>query len=435
MASKLSKIASSNDILAQIAAQEVTSSTVSRVPLGLIRVDPNQPRKLRVANVAQGTGNDDPSVPNVRLADAQRLVEQEGAASDDSASLVRLALNILQDGVRTPITVSPADDQTYRLVTGERRVTAALLAYNWTLHEKESLESYKLRPGYDYSSIPAVVEDAQGAERFRIQVAENLLREDMTPEDMGRAWKRMLEESMFPNVYAIARHFGIDETTIQGHIDLVDMAVEAAELGSMGVVSQEVIGRLLSDLRGARKRNKPAALYDAFVRIWKERTQIDANGKPIYPSQRQVLDAARAVKSEPTQPAPVAEPTPAPTPAQTPVVVMDDGVMDGEDVASIDHFADEMQIVEQAEHSENDSEPLPANVSESDFKATGTGANTPRAPRAPALDRPHRLEKLNVPAFDLSERSAKKILEALGLSVDGEVTGQLFAEALAGLDG
>ncbi len=424
MATKLN-----STLLREIQSAE-RSSTFANVSLFQIRLDPNQPRKLQFGSLVDNPDGV-PMPPAVRLTEVQRFLS--GAAEENQAALVRLAVNILQDGVRTPITATVDAGGLYRVVTGERRVTAALMARNWAddvRNKKPGAETYTLRAGYDYDTIPAVVEPVENAERFRVQVAENLLRQDMSAEDLGRAWKKMLDDSLFPNVYSIARHFGLEETRVQSHLDMVNMSDVVVDLRSRGIQGLETVGRLLSDLRTAEKRGEPAALYDRYLEIWDARTGQDDAGNLIYPSARSVMDAARqSLKVSPVV-APVAQSNQAPTaPAPQPAVpkVARDPVADTLDVGDTGELSTGSSVGDFADELEADTGDV------DDLPDARVGENIPRAPTASALDRPHKDAPLIIPSFQMSRDQARRLLKNnFGINLtDTELTANAVLNAIS----
>jgi ParB-like chromosome segregation protein Spo0J len=428
MASKLK----SNLLLEIQAAGNHAAMTYAE--LDKIRLDPSQPRKLKLG-YSPDNADGVPVPPDIPLSNVPALLVASGDARDDSAELVRLAVNILQDGVRTPITVTTAQGGLFKVVTGERRVTAALMARKWARELATGAEDltslgYTPRAGYNFDTIAAVVDSVEPNDRFRMQVAENLLRQDMSAEDMGRAWKKMLDDGLFPNVYAIARHFGMEETRIQSHIDLVDMSEEVTQLRDLGITGLEVTGRLLSSLRKARKQNEPATLYDNFLAIWKAHTTYTADGTPIHPGARSVLELARAEKS-------LASVETAATTAAIPAAALNTEPADSLDTGADREFEREF-AAEQADNGEAFDQELaaeqaviPARESQRDFETASVGENIPRNVAAPALDKTHKSDVLSVPAFDLSPAQARRALALLGVELQpDEVTADALIEAL-----
>jgi ParB-like chromosome segregation protein Spo0J len=418
MASKLNS-ALLNDIKA------ADRSATGVIPLFQVRLDPSQPRKLKLG-FAPDNKDGLPIVPKLKLSDVASLIETN--ASDDATALARLAVNVLQEGVLVPITVSAEAGSVYRVITGERRVTAALLAREWAEAAKAKqidLEAlgYRLLPSYDYDTIPAAVSKVSDDTRFRVQIAENLLRQDMSAEDLGRAWKKMLDDGLFPNVHNIAKHFGWEETKIQAQIDMVDMAETVAELKSRGIVGAEIVGRLLSDLRVAQKKGVEPRLYNRYVQMWDANTQRDEDGEPIYPSERRILDLVRkSLKKEDEQSAPpsedVVQTTDDPQEDDLEELSVHQEELPAEVLEAISEALKEIEADESAVHTER--------------KTAPAGESAPRAPKAPAPDSPHQTsEHINIDAFSLSREQARIVMAQLGAHVtDDEVTARALIDAI-----
>src|SRR4051812_18678897 len=106
-----------------------------RLPRTLLDPNPDQPR---------------------RLADADRLAE--------------LAADVQERGILEPLLVRPTDDGRYQVIAGGRRLAAAEIA------------------GLD--QVPCLIRDDLTDEEARaIALVENLQREDLDPEDEGRAFQ------------------------------------------------------------------------------------------------------------------------------------------------------------------------------------------------------------------------------------------------------
>lgn len=87
--------------------------------------------------------------------------------------LDELAASIKAQGVIEPIVVRPDGDGAYEIVAGARRFRAAQLA--------------------GLKDIPAVVRDYDDAQVFEVQIVENLQRQDITPLDEARGFKRLVD--------------------------------------------------------------------------------------------------------------------------------------------------------------------------------------------------------------------------------------------------
>lgn len=122
------------------------------IPLAVIDPNPDQPRKL---------------------ADADRLAE--------------LAADIAARGVLEPLIVRPAGDGRYQVIAGGRRRAAAEIA--------------------GLGEVPCLVrEDLTDDEARAIALVENLQREDLDPEDEGRAFAVLVDQGWSQRKIAQAIH-------------------------------------------------------------------------------------------------------------------------------------------------------------------------------------------------------------------------------------
>ncbi|MGI6461934.1 MAG: ParB/RepB/Spo0J family partition protein [Candidatus Hydrogenedentales bacterium] len=88
-------------------------------------------------------------------------------------TLEELSASIRRDGVQEPVIVRKADDG-YELVSGERRVRAAVMA--------------------DLETIPAVCREVSDADMLRLGLIENIQREDLNPIELARGYRQLIEQ-------------------------------------------------------------------------------------------------------------------------------------------------------------------------------------------------------------------------------------------------
>jgi ParB family chromosome partitioning protein len=88
-------------------------------------------------------------------------------------TLQELAESIKRDGVQDPVIVRRVGDQ-YELVTGERRVRAAIMA--------------------GLQTIPAICREVSDADMLKLGLIENIHREDLNPIELAQAYQALLEE-------------------------------------------------------------------------------------------------------------------------------------------------------------------------------------------------------------------------------------------------
>ncbi|OFC30216.1 ParB/RepB/Spo0J family partition protein [Acidithiobacillus caldus] len=144
-------------------------------PLEQVEPDPNQPR--------------------------QRM-----AADGDGQRLEDLAESILEHGILQPITVEQIGEDRYRIVSGERRYRAALIA-------RDSGKPCA-RAGYDLTKIPAIVVQIQGDQnRLEMQLVENIAREDMSDDDIAEALHILMDTCGLSKA-DVARRLGRDRAWV-----------------------------------------------------------------------------------------------------------------------------------------------------------------------------------------------------------------------------
>ena len=121
----------------------------------------------------------------------------------EEESLEGLARSIREVGMLQPVLVAPAGDgETYQLISGERRLRAAR-----RLGERE---------------IPALVVDNLAASATRIQLIENLQREDLNPVERALGIRALMEKEGLSKAAAAAR-LGVPRTTLTDWLDVLDL--------------------------------------------------------------------------------------------------------------------------------------------------------------------------------------------------------------------
>lgn len=91
----------------------------------------------------------------------------------DEETLQELAESIRKDGVQEPVIVRRAGGD-YELVSGERRVRAAVMA--------------------DLETVPAVCRDVSDHDMLKLGLIENIQREDLNPIDLAHAYHDLIQE-------------------------------------------------------------------------------------------------------------------------------------------------------------------------------------------------------------------------------------------------
>src|SRR6516162_316930 len=130
-------------------------------------------------------------------------------------TLKELANSILSSGVLQPILVRRVDGK-YQLIAGERRLRAAKLA---------GLES-----------VPAVIRDLGDRETLELAVTENVMREDLNPIEVARAYCSLQERFQLGHD-EIATRIGVNRSTVSNTLRLLRLPQRLQELVANGNVS------------------------------------------------------------------------------------------------------------------------------------------------------------------------------------------------------
>ncbi len=434
--------------LAQAQAAVASNAGIPKgyIPLDDIRLDPNQPRKLSLRETGElAAASDVPAYPRVALpkieADVEN-VEEVTSTDDDTTKIVRLAVSILRHGIMQPISCTvflDGDKTLFRVVSGERRVRAALLARHWVREDeagKLSIEAlgYKRKPGYDFGLIPAVIMTVDEAVRFEMQVLENELRENMSPSERGLAYKALLEHGAYRNPTHLANSLGVDDVVVQRLVDRATYVAEADELERLGVDNWDVVGRLCTQIRKGRKD-----VFEAFVEKWNELSEPVGGGEFKRPAPRYVwalISPTGQKKEAQTQKAPAAPARPlAPEPTLSTTRAVEGEESSGEASSHATAGSDDTWSPTDALDGRD------ANVDDSAFAAS-LGAATEPVPRGTSAEagaqeessqkapvQPRRTD-LDVPGFRISLETAKAILGSIGYPAGETVDEMVFMEAL-----
>jgi len=125
--------------------------------------------------------------------------------SFDEESLNELVMSVEEHGIIQPITVRRAADNTYQLISGERRIRAA---------EKAGLKR-----------IPAFVREAGDENMLELALVENIQREDLDAIEVAISYQRLIEEFDLTQE-ALGDRVGKKRATIANYLRLLNLPVE-----------------------------------------------------------------------------------------------------------------------------------------------------------------------------------------------------------------
>jgi len=134
----------------------------------------------------------------------------------DEASLKELSDSIREKGILQPILAERSGDGSYTIVAGERRVRAARLA--------------------GLQKIPVVVREFTQQEKLEIALIENVQREDLTPVEEARAYRRLMEMANLSQEQ-VALKVGKERSTIANSLRLLKLPEEALEALGKGSIT------------------------------------------------------------------------------------------------------------------------------------------------------------------------------------------------------
>ena len=125
--------------------------------------------------------------------------------SFDEESLNELVMSVEEHGIIQPITVRRGSDNTYQLISGERRIRAA---------EKAGLKR-----------IPAFVREAGDENMLELALVENIQREDLDAIEVAISYQRLIEEFSLTQE-ALGERVGKKRATIANYLRLLHLPVE-----------------------------------------------------------------------------------------------------------------------------------------------------------------------------------------------------------------
>ena len=157
--------------------------------------------------------------------------------ASDGAAVPELAESIAAAGIIEPLVVRQADDGTYEVVAGERRLLAA--------------RSLQLR------EVPRIVTECTKNEALMISLTENVQRTDLNPMEKAYGLSRLLEDFALTQE-EIGWRIGMSQSAIAHHLRLLVLPAEVQELIKNGTLSMGH-GKVLAGL-GDKKQAVALAL-------------------------------------------------------------------------------------------------------------------------------------------------------------------------------
>lgn len=154
---------------------------IQRVPLEMIDVNPNQPRK-----------------------------------DFDETALSELAASIKLHNIIQPLTVTAIANGRFRLIAGERRFRASKIA--------------------GLKDVPVYVRETKDSQILELALLENLQREDLNAIEIGISYKRLMDELEYTQDQ-VAERMGKERSTVANYIRLLKLPPDIQVAVRNGTIS------------------------------------------------------------------------------------------------------------------------------------------------------------------------------------------------------
>ncbi len=161
-----------------------------------------------------------------------RADPQQARKYFDEESLKELANDIERNGLQNPITIRP-DGNIYRIIHGERRFRAHKILKRDT--------------------ITSIVREVSEEETHDLQLSENIQREDLSPIELAREFKRRIEKGQTQE--EIAQVIGKSRAYVTQRLQLLRLSDRQQEKIAKGEISFSV-ARELVRIKDEEKREQ-----------------------------------------------------------------------------------------------------------------------------------------------------------------------------------
>ncbi len=158
------------DITSQGISQSTVVGAISEIPVSQIEANPFQPRSR---------------------------FEKE--------ALQELADSIKKQGIIQPLTVRKLGYDKYQLISGERRLKAAIIA--------------------ELDKVPVYIRVADDMQMLEMALVENIQREDLNPIEIGVSYQQLIEECKLTQE-ELSKRVGKNRTTITNYIRLLKLPAD-----------------------------------------------------------------------------------------------------------------------------------------------------------------------------------------------------------------
>lgn len=191
--------------------------------------------------------------------------KHQSRKSFDEDELNALAHTIKEHGIRQPLTLLGKSDDTYEVISGERRLRAAKIA--------------------GLNRVPAIiVYDEKSAEE--IALIENIQRADLTPLELGEGLLGLMKRGVFESQADMARKLGLQRTKVSEAISLTRMSPTIKDL----VITHKINNRdLLRDILALRTEEEQIHLIKKTFLLDQDSDLKNVSLKRVHLSAKSIL--------------------------------------------------------------------------------------------------------------------------------------------------
>ncbi len=182
----------------------------------------------------------------VKLVDIEPNKDQP-RKSFDRAALEELASSIKEHGLLQPIVVKPLTNGTYRIIAGERRWRASMIA--------------------ELERVPVIIKDLGEQEIMEVALIENLQRQDLNPVEEALGYKSLIDLYNLTQE-EVAVRVGKSRVAVTNALRLLNLNERELEMLKRGTINAGQARTILSaDDPLLRERIADMALDGASVRM------------------------------------------------------------------------------------------------------------------------------------------------------------------------
>ena len=215
------------------------------------------PTGFDIANVAGPSEQ----IRQILLTDLEANPDQPRKHFDEQ-SLKELSSSIKLHGIIQPLVVTPKGDGKYRIIAGERRFRASVIA--------------------GLKKAPAIIRNHKELEELEIALVENVQRVDLSPLETAVSIVKLRDQfSLTPK--QIASKLGKAETTVSNIIRLLHLPKEAIEALQKNIITEGHARAILS------LKNSPKAQQELLEKMLKNNISV-REAEAFVKQQKKVIE-------------------------------------------------------------------------------------------------------------------------------------------------